>query len=156
MNKRKNRLIDFDKFICSLFAQGVFPDDGRSIRNNVLNALKDQNLEYYGGSIVPIGKGSKQQSDAKENDDYAFYKKGDFVMCNNTEIFVFDKYELGGLIDSYVSLRNGKFQFRRVYTLNNYMRLATYDEINIFFEEFKSLCGKMDRVCSVFDSLESE
>ena len=154
MNKRKNRLIDFDKFICSLFAQGVFPDDGRSIRNNVLNALKDQNLKYDGGSIVPIGKGSKQQSDAKENDEHAFYKKGDFVMCNNTEIFVFDKYELGGLIDSYVSLRNGKFEFRRVYTSDNYMRLATYDEINIFFEEFERLCVQMNKVCSIFGSLE--
>ena len=124
----------------------------RTIRNNVLNALKDQNLEYCGGTIVPIGKGRKQQSDAKEN-DYAFYKKGDFVMCSDTEIFIFDKYELGGLIDSYVSLRNGKFEFRRVYTTSNYMRLATYDEINNFFEEFKSLCVQMNRVCSVFDSI---
>jgi len=160
MNKKKQKkqTIDFDKFLCSLFAQGVFPKErGKCIRNNIENALQDQGLEYNGGEIVQIEKSIQKKSynPVDEVKSERPFTIGDVLTDSSGDYYIFKCYIDEHHFESLVHISNSVI-FATNSTnyglmIPNGLRYATSIEIQYVFNR---ILNKVEELYRRIETLE--
>lgn len=163
MNKKKQKkqTIDFDKFLCSLFAQGVFPKErGKCIRNNIENALQDQGLEYNGGEIVQTEKSiqKKAYNPVDEVKSERSFTIGDVLVDSSGDYYIFKCYIDEHRFESLVHISNSGILFTTNSTggneIPNGLRHATSIEIQYAFNRISNMVDALYKRIEILEILE--
>ena len=164
MNKKKQKkqTIDFDKFLCSLFAQGVFPKErGKCIRNNIENALQDQGLEYNGGEIVQTEKSiqKKAYNPVDEVKSERPFIIGDVLVDSVKDYYIFKCYIDEHRFESLVHISDSGIIFNTNSIGGNYieipngLRHATSIETQYVFNRISNMVDGLYRRIEVLERL---